>query len=110
MSLECVVFVAGVIVQVTASTSWVQVMIGRFISGLGVGGLSAAVPMVRSCTVQSSSPLTQLAVPSRNSPTSDSWSHDVSSLASLDSGPTSIIWQCHISVIHNLRDPGRLWV
>lgn len=48
MSLECAVFIAGVIIQVTAFSSWVQIMIGRFVSGLGVGGLSAAVPMVRS--------------------------------------------------------------
>lgn len=50
MSLECAVFIVGVIIQVTAFTSWVQVMVGRFISGLGVGGLSAAVPVVRSRT------------------------------------------------------------
>lgn len=50
MSLECIVFIAGVIIQVTAFTSWVQIMIGRFISGLGVGGLSAAVPMYQAET------------------------------------------------------------
>jgi hypothetical protein len=47
MSLECAVFIAGVIIQVTAFTSWVQIAIGRLVSGLGVGGLSATVPMVR---------------------------------------------------------------
>ena len=50
MSLECAVFIAGVIIQVTAFTSWVQIMIGRFVSGLGAGGLSAAVPIVESFT------------------------------------------------------------
>ena len=47
MSLECAVFIAGVLIQVTAFTSWVQVALGRLISGLGAGGLSAAVPIVR---------------------------------------------------------------
>lgn len=50
MSLECAVFIAGVLIQVTAFTSWVQVALGRLVSGLGVGGLSAAVPIVRSQT------------------------------------------------------------
>jgi len=48
MSLECAVFIAGVIIQVTAFTSWVQLALGRLVSGFGVGGLSAAVPIV--CT------------------------------------------------------------
>ena len=39
MSIECAIFSIGVIVQVTAFTVWEQVMIGRLISGLGVGGL-----------------------------------------------------------------------
>ena len=50
MSLECAIFIVGVIIQVTAFASWVQIMVGRFVSGLGVGGLSAAVPLVRSYT------------------------------------------------------------
>ena len=82
MSLECAVFIVGVIIQVTAFSSWVQIMMGRFVSGLGVGGLSAAVPMVCSCSLTSfkaASDLSNLlAVPSRNSPASDSRSYDVS--------------------------------
>jgi SP family sugar:H+ symporter-like MFS transporter len=46
MSLECAVFIAGVIIQVTAFTSWVQVALGRLVSGVGVGGLSIIVPIV----------------------------------------------------------------
>lgn len=46
MSLECAVFITGVIIQVTAFTSWVQVVLGRLVSGLGVGGLSVIVPIV----------------------------------------------------------------
>jgi MFS family permease len=46
MSVECVVFTIGVIIQITADHVWQQFAVGRFISGLGVGALSAAVPMV----------------------------------------------------------------
>ena len=46
MSLECAIFITGVIIQVTAFTSWVQVALGRLVSGLGVGGLSIIVPIV----------------------------------------------------------------
>lgn len=47
MISECVVFCVGVIVQITATHVWQQVAVGRFISGLAVGALSAAVPMVQ---------------------------------------------------------------
>jgi len=50
MSLECAVFIAGVLIQVTAFTSWAQVALGRLVSGLGVGGLSAAVPIYQAET------------------------------------------------------------
>lgn len=58
MTTACVVFIVGVIVQIVASHSWVQFAMGRMISGLGVGALSAAVPMVStplmSCVVDRS--------------------------------------------------------
>jgi len=47
MVCECGVFAIGVIIQLCSFYSWQQVAIGRLISGLGVGSLSAAVPMVR---------------------------------------------------------------
>jgi len=50
MSTECVIFTIGVLIQVTAFTAWYQVAIGRFIAGLGVGGLSAAVPLYQAET------------------------------------------------------------
>jgi SP family sugar:H+ symporter-like MFS transporter len=46
MITECGMFSIGIIVQITAKHVWQQVAVGRFISGLGVGALSAAVPMV----------------------------------------------------------------
>jgi MFS family permease len=43
---ECVVFIIGVIIQLCSFHVWQQFAVGRFVSGLGVGALSAAVPMV----------------------------------------------------------------
>jgi SP family sugar:H+ symporter-like MFS transporter len=48
MVTECMVFILGVIVQITSERVWQQVAVGRFISGIGVGSLSAAVPIVSS--------------------------------------------------------------
>jgi MFS family permease len=48
MSMECAIFIVGVIIQVITFSTWVQITIGRFVNGLSVGGLSAAVPIVRS--------------------------------------------------------------
>lgn len=45
MQIESVVFIVGVVIQITSFSSWVQFAIGRLVSGLGVGALSAAVPM-----------------------------------------------------------------
>lgn len=46
MTSECCIFIVGVIIQITSTTEWAQFAVGRLISGLGVGALSAAVPMV----------------------------------------------------------------
>jgi SP family sugar:H+ symporter-like MFS transporter len=45
MVIQCILFIIGVIIQITASHSWAQVAVGRLISGLGVGGLSSTVPL-----------------------------------------------------------------
>lgn len=50
MSAECLLFILGVVVQLSAERVWQQFAVGRLISGLAVGALSAAVPMV-SCAV-----------------------------------------------------------
>ncbi|KAH8980151.1 general substrate transporter [Lactarius hatsudake] len=50
MQLECLVFCAGVIVQITSKSEWAQFSVGRLIAGLGVGALSAAVPMYQAET------------------------------------------------------------
>lgn len=49
MTVECTVFIIGVIIQLTSEHVWQQFAVGRLISGLGVGALSAAVPMVSPC-------------------------------------------------------------
>lgn len=46
MTTACLVFIIGVIIQVASDHAWAQFAMGRLISGLGVGALSAAVPMV----------------------------------------------------------------
>ena len=46
MVVECVLFDMGVIIQITSKGTWQQFAGGRFVSGLAVGALSAAVPMV----------------------------------------------------------------
>lgn len=51
MTVETIVFNIGVIIQCTAFYAWYQVAIGRFVTGLGVGALSAAVPLYQSETV-----------------------------------------------------------
>ena len=50
MSIECVILIVGIIIQVCSFHEWYQIAIGRFVAGLGVGGLSAAVPMYQGPT------------------------------------------------------------
>ncbi|KAF9484553.1 general substrate transporter [Pholiota conissans] len=50
MIIECAVFCIGVAVQLASFHVWQQVAVGRFISGLAVGALSAAVPMYQAET------------------------------------------------------------
>lgn len=48
--VDCSVVIIGTIVQVASVSAWYQVMIGRIITGLGVGALSAVVPLYQSET------------------------------------------------------------
>ncbi|KAI1776817.1 general substrate transporter [Hypoxylon cercidicola] len=48
--LWSIVVSAGFVIQVASNDSWVQVMIGRFVSGWGVGALSLLVPMYQAET------------------------------------------------------------
>ncbi|OLN81054.1 High-affinity fructose transporter ght6-like protein 2 [Colletotrichum chlorophyti] len=48
LSFGVAVFIIGNIIQITAMNSWVHMMMGRFVAGLGVGNLSVGVPMFQS--------------------------------------------------------------
>jgi SP family sugar:H+ symporter-like MFS transporter len=39
----------GIIVQISSTDKWYQIMMGRFVAGLGVGALSLLVPMYQVC-------------------------------------------------------------
>lgn len=74
MSFESMVFIVGVIIQISAFDAWYQVAIGRLISGLGVGALSAAVPMVCSSSLLGIQSLTyHFSVSIRDSPKANPW-------------------------------------
>lgn len=46
----CGIFSVGIIVQISATDKWYQIMMGRFVAGLGVGALSLLVPMYQAET------------------------------------------------------------
>ncbi|EQL02086.1 hexose transporter [Ophiocordyceps sinensis CO18] len=48
MSFGVAVFIVGNVIQITAMNSWVHMMMGRFVAGLGIGNLSVGVPMFQS--------------------------------------------------------------
>jgi len=48
LSIGVAVFIVGNIIQITAMSSWVHLMIGRIVAGLGIGNLSIGVPMFQS--------------------------------------------------------------
>lgn len=52
--IACWVFIIGTIIQIASVTSWVQLMIGRFVAGIAVGQLSAIVPVYQSETAPKS--------------------------------------------------------
>lgn len=48
LSFGVAIFIIGNIIQITAVNSWVHMMMGRFVAGLGIGNLSVGVPMLQS--------------------------------------------------------------
>ncbi|KAF2845632.1 siderophore iron transporter mirC [Plenodomus tracheiphilus IPT5] len=46
----CAIFSVGIVVQIAATDKWYQIMMGRFVAGLGVGALSLLVPMYQAET------------------------------------------------------------
>lgn len=52
MSLESALFTVGIIVQISTDRVWQQFAVGRMIAGLGIGALSAVIPVyVSECVV-----------------------------------------------------------
>jgi len=45
-----VIFVVGLIIQISSETKWLQMMFGRWVAGFGVGALSLLVPMYQAET------------------------------------------------------------
>ncbi|KPM34305.1 Hexose transporter 2 [Neonectria ditissima] len=48
LTFGVIIFIIGNVIQITAMNSWVHMMMGRFVAGLGVGNLSVGVPMFQS--------------------------------------------------------------
>ena len=44
----CIIHIVGIIVQISTTSKWYQVAVGRLVAGLGVGALSSLVPMYQS--------------------------------------------------------------
>lgn len=51
ISVGCLIFTVGLIIQIASEYSWVQMMIGRLVVGVSIGWLSSAVPVYQSETV-----------------------------------------------------------
>ncbi|GAA5867215.1 hypothetical protein JCM8547_003121 [Rhodosporidiobolus lusitaniae] len=49
--IDCIVIIIGTVIQVATVSAWYQFMIGRIVTGLGIGALSAVVPLYQSETV-----------------------------------------------------------
>ncbi|KAH7026551.1 high-affinity glucose transporter ght2 [Microdochium trichocladiopsis] len=48
LTFGVIIFIIGNTIQITAMNSWIHMMMGRFVAGLGVGNLSVGVPMFQS--------------------------------------------------------------
>ncbi|GAB1191218.1 general substrate transporter [Aspergillus pseudonomiae] len=48
ISFWSVIHIVGIIIQIATTDNWVQVAMGRWVAGLGVGALSSIVPMYQS--------------------------------------------------------------
>lgn len=70
-------FIVGVIIQICSGHVWQQFAVGRFVGGLGVGALSAAVPMVSALQPLFFTLIIICTVSSRGCSLSDPWYFDV---------------------------------
>ena len=107
MASECVVFIVGVIIQLCSFHVWQQFAVGRLVSGLAVGALSAAVPMVSDPSTSKSSNASPLSlflpVPSRDSPCTDSRNAYVNIYLLLDDCTLKMFLQRDLPAFHHVR-------
>jgi hypothetical protein len=107
MASECVVFIVGVIIQLCSFHVWQQFAVGRLVSGLAVGALSAAVPMVSDLSISKSShasPLSLLLpVPSGDSPCTDSRNAYVNIYLLLGDCTLTMSLQRDLPAFHHVR-------
>ena len=45
VSFWCIIVSVGFVIQISANRDWIQIVIGRLVTGFGVGALSLLVPM-----------------------------------------------------------------
>lgn len=50
VSLWAVIYVVGQLIEITTITKWYQLVVGRLVEGIGVGGMSVLTPMYQSET------------------------------------------------------------
>lgn len=48
--LACIIYSIGAIIQISSSSHWYQVALGRCVGGIGIGALSSLVPLALSET------------------------------------------------------------
>lgn len=48
MTFWSIIHIVGIIVQIATDSNWVQIAMGRWVAGLGIGALSSVVPMYQS--------------------------------------------------------------
>lgn len=48
ITIACVIYVVGILIQISTQTAWYQYIIGRYIGGIGIGALSVLAPMYES--------------------------------------------------------------
>jgi SP family sugar:H+ symporter-like MFS transporter len=70
VSFWCIIVSVGFVIQISANRDWIQVMIGRLVTGFGVGALSLLVPMYQGqCAHLSPTVVPRLNPSSRNGAT-----------------------------------------
>jgi SP family sugar:H+ symporter-like MFS transporter len=51
ISIWSLTFMIGSVIELSSSKAWYQIVVGRVVEGLGIGGLSILVPVCVLCTL-----------------------------------------------------------